>query len=112
MAIALTAVAPANADDHAKAKPIPIETSAPVMTPDQKAQYEAWPPDKQATFDGWSEEAKGYFWSLNPSRQDYFWILSEEDRATLLAMEPVEREEAWQRVEGRGTEAPPPEPEG
>ncbi len=109
VALAVTiAAVPASADDPAQSEPAPVATDAPSMTPEQQAQYDAWPSDRQVMFDGWSAEAQAYFWSLSPARQDFFWQLSDDDRATIIAMEPVEREEAWQMVEGRMAEPPAP----
>lgn len=58
------------------------------LTPEQQAEYAAWP-----------TEVRAYYQALPPERQKLFWRMSDADKMSLIAMSAEEQEAVWQGIE-------------
>ncbi len=67
-------------------------------SPDQKAQYDAWPSD-----------VRDYYNTLSADRQEMFWRISDTDKTTLVGMSAEEQEAVWQRIESMSASTAPME---
>lgn len=91
--------------------PAPTSTAAPMMTPEQKATYDAWEASQKADYDAWPNEYKVYYWTLSPDQQKGYWALTADQRGQIYKMTPEQRQIAWnsvlQQMNGQTPTTPP-----
>lgn len=69
------------------------------LTPDQQAQYDAWPTETQT-----------YYTGLTPDRQELFWLLQDNDKVALSQLPEAQQSAAWDMIEEQAQGAPAPQP--
>lgn len=58
------------------------------LTPDQQAQYDAWPAGTQSYYSG-----------LTADRQDLFWLLKDNDKIALSQLPEAQQAAAWEMID-------------
>ena len=58
------------------------------LTPDQRAQYDAWPAGTQSYYSG-----------LTADRQDLFWLLKDNDKIALSQLPEAQQAAAWEMID-------------
>lgn len=91
-------------EDTAATEPGPAGTETAqigatvTLTPEQQAQYDAWPEQQRTDYDAWPAEYQIYYWSLTADQQQGYWALTPEQREQIYKMAPAQRELAWKSV--------------
>ena len=58
------------------------------LTPDQQAQYDAWPAGTQSYYSG-----------LTADRQELFWLLKDNDKIALSQLPEAQQAAAWEMID-------------
>ena len=58
------------------------------LTPDQQAQYDAWPTGTQSYYSG-----------LTADRQELFWLLKDNDKIALSQLPEAQQAAAWEMID-------------
>ena len=69
------------------------------MTDEQEVIFLDWPAEQRMTYQEWPVEAQEYYWTLDDGQQDIWWnTLNNDQRVTIVMMEPEQRMAAWQSI--------------